>query len=544
MTHHFNGGILNIESRGIAIPAAVLAIAAIASRLLGVLRDWLLAERFGAGADLDIYFAAFRVPDFIYNILVFGGITVAFLPLFSEYYAKNKQEAWRFANNTLNVFFFFLSVLCILLFIFTPQLVAMIAPGFSADQLAKTAHLSRLMFLSPIIFGVSSIFSGILQYFRRFLAYSLAALLYNAGIIAGIIFLAPAMGITGVGIGVILGALLYLLIQVAPAVQCGFAYRPVFDLKARSLYRVYGLMLPRTAGIAANQLNLIAPTIIASSLATGSITIFNLANNIYSLPVGIIGVSYATAAFAAFSQLYSENRVAELAAKFSETYRQIGYLTIPAAVLLFILSRPVVEVLYFHGQFSQEAAGLAAATLKVFCLGIYFAAVMPAIFRLFFSLRDTATPTLTTVFSVLVNVVLNYVFVAMLAEGELASWARRIFALGGAVDIGVMGLALAFGVANALQFAMLALFLYRKDPALVRLKEIASSFLIAAGAGILMALAVYLVSGLTGRGGFVWQVAGIIASSAVGGIVYLSATLLMGSPEAIGLKQTLLRRFK
>jgi len=153
-----NGGWLNVESRGIAIPAIILAVSSVASRLLGVARDWLLSERFGASADLDAYFAAFRIPDLIYNLLVFGGIVVAFLPLFSDYYAKDKAAAWRFANNLLNVFVALLVLVSVVLFVFTPEMVVMVAPGFTAAQLAKTAFLSRIMFLSPIIFGIASIF--------------------------------------------------------------------------------------------------------------------------------------------------------------------------------------------------------------------------------------------------------------------------------------------------------------------------------------------------------------------------------------------------
>ena len=541
--HILNGGWLNARSGGIAVPAVILAVSGIASRLLGILRDWLLSERFGACADLDVYFAAFRIPDLIYNILVFGGITVAFLPLFSDYYAKNKEDAWRFANNTLNVFLGLLVIFCAVLFIFTPQLVMLIAPGFSAEQLAKTAFLSRLMFLSPIIFGIASIFSGVLQYFRRFLAYSLAAVLYNVGIIAGILFLAPSIGITGVGVGVVAGALLYLLIQIIPSFECGFKYKPVFNLKEPSLARVFGLMLPRTAGIAANQINLIAPTVIASTLPVGSITVFNLANNIYSLPVGIIGVSYATAAFASFSKSFSEGRIADLALKFSSAYRQIGYFAVPATLLLFIARQEVVDVLYYHGQFSHYAALMTSAVLGVFCLGIYFTSMMPLMFRLFFALRDTATPTITTVASVAANIFFNYWFVAIFAAGPAEDLARRIFGLEGSGDIGVLGLALAYGLANALQFAMLVFLLYRKNAALVRTGEIAVSFFKTVAAGIFMSVTVYLVIGAMPRHDL-WQELLVLAVSSTAGVaVYVLATVLLKSPEIIAIKQALEKKW-
>jgi len=543
MSHHFlNGGLLNIESKGITVPAIILAVSAVVSRLLGVARDWLLSERFGASADLDVYFTAFRIPDLIYNLLVFGGIVVAFLPLFSDYYAKDKASAWRFANNTLNVFLALLVLISAILFILTPQLTAMIAPGFGEAQLAKTIFLSRIMFLSPILFGVASIFSGVLQYFQRFLAYSLAALLYNAGIIAGILFLSPYLGITGVALGVVAGAFLYLLVQIIPAIKCGFCYRPVFSLKDASLKRVAGLMLPRTLGIAANQINLIAPTIIASTLAAGSITVFNLASNIYSLPVGIIGVSWATAAFASFSRSYTEGKKNELAEKFSTSFRQIGYFVVPAAFLLFVLRQPVVDLLYYHGQFGYEAAQLTAAALGVFCLGIYFSSMMPVIFRLFFSIRDTASPTVSTVISVAANIWLNYIFVGMLAAGPLADLTREIFGLAAATDISVLGLAFAYSAANILQFAILAVLVGLRRDIPTRVSQIAGSLLKTYIAGIFMAVAVYLVSGALPQKTTSQVLLNLVLAAGTGGAVYILATILMRSPELVPIRALLQRK--
>lgn len=537
--HFFSGGWINAQSRGIALPALIVAISSLISRLLGVFRDWLLAERFGAGPELDIYYAAFRVPDFIYNILVFGGITVAFLPLFSEYYEKSPAAGWRFANNLLNVFFVFLAAAGLIGFVFAPQLAATIAPGFSPMQLEQTAALTRLMFLSPLIFGVASVFSGILQYFKRFFAYSLAAPLYNLGIIAGIVLLAPAMGIMGVGIGVISGALAYLMIQIIPAVKSGFVWRPIFDPGAPSLKRVWPMMLPRMAGIAANQINLIAPIFIASGLATGSIAVFNLSNNIFSLPVGIIGVSYATASFALFSRYFAENRIADLAQKFSQTFRQIGFFVLPAAILIFLLRIPLVEFLYRRGEFGAEAAALTAACLGVFCLGIYFSAVMPVMFRLFFAMRDTFWPTISTIIAVVANLAMNVWFVAAMRNGG-DIFVRRIFDLPEG-DVAVLGLALAYGAANILQFLLLFLFLFRKNSALVNTKEIICSFLKCAGAGILAGIALYLTieSSMIKSAD---NLAILAAGASVFAITYLLAAAALRLPEIAAIKKKLTKR--
>src|SRR3989344_6830511 len=174
------------QTKTVTFGAVILATSTILSGILGLIRDILLAGRFGAGPELDVYFTAFRIPDFVYGILIVGGITGVFLPVFAEYFQK--KEAWELANNVLNCFLVLLVLICGILVIFTPQVVNLIAPGFSAEQKSLTTALTRIMFFSPIFFGLSSVFSGILHYFNRFLIYSLAPILYNLSIIAGILF--------------------------------------------------------------------------------------------------------------------------------------------------------------------------------------------------------------------------------------------------------------------------------------------------------------------------------------------------------------------
>jgi putative peptidoglycan lipid II flippase len=196
--------IFHFQTKNITSAALILAGSSLISRILGLLRDRLLAGAFGASPNLDVYFASFRIPDFIYNILIAGGVVVALVPLFSEYFIKDKKEAWDFIDNTLNVFLFFLIFVSLLVGIFAPLIIKIITPGFTQEQISLAVVLTRLLFLSPIFLGLSSIFSGILQYFNRFLAYGLAPVFYNLGIIFGIIFLAPFLGILGLLAGYLL----------------------------------------------------------------------------------------------------------------------------------------------------------------------------------------------------------------------------------------------------------------------------------------------------------------------------------------------------
>lgn len=457
------GRFFNFQTKTISGAAGVLAITALISRLLGLVRDRLLASTFGAGSDLDVYFAAFRIPDFVYNILIAGGVIVAFLPLFSEYFLKDKKEALDFANNVLNLFFVFLVLISLGISIFAPIFVKIITPGFSPQQISLTVLLTRILFLSPILLGLSSIFSGVLQYFNKFLAYSLAPVLYNLGIIVGIIFLAPASGILGVTLGVILGAFLHMAIQIPSAIGSGFCYKPTFNLKDPKIKKVFSLMIPRTLGVAAPQINLMVVTAIASGLPAGAISIFTFANNLQQFPLGLIGIPFAIAAFPALSQDWAAQKKDEFIEKFSLTFRKILYLIIPISFLIFILKNQIVEIILRTGRFGEDAAKMAAASLGLFALGIFATCLIPLIFRAFFALQDTKTPTIIAIIAVILNIFLSFGFVRLLSfPNFFQAFISNLFNLQGIGNIAVIGLPLAFSIDSILQFILLTVFLFRK----------------------------------------------------------------------------------
>ena len=289
--------LLNNQSKTIAAAAFVLGAASLVSRLLGLVRDRILAGSFGAGSELDIYYAAFRVPDLVYSLVVLGAISAGFIPVFVGYLQKNKEKAWYLANGLLNLMALSLIVVCFVLIILAPWLVKLVAPGFSEDNLSLTIQLTRIMFLSPFFLGLSAVFGGILQSFRRFLIYSLGPVMYNLGIIFGALVLVERFGLVGLAYGVSLGAFLHMLIQVPSAYSSGFRWRPVFDLKFAGLRRVLKLMPPRILNTALNQIIFWLMTVFASFLAVGSIAVYNFAYNIWSFPLGIFGLSFVVATF-------------------------------------------------------------------------------------------------------------------------------------------------------------------------------------------------------------------------------------------------------
>ena len=350
----------NSEAKTINRAALILAASAMFSRLLGVLRDSLLYRTFGAGRELDAYFAAFRVPDLVYNILIAGGVVVAFLPLFSEYFLKSKEEAWRFANNVLNVFLLFLVSISLIFAVFAPFFVKLITPGFDSEQLALVVLLSRILFLSPILLGLSSLFSGILQYFNKFLVYSLSPILYNLGIILGIIFLAPVSGIWGVTAGVILGAFMHFLVQVPAAWASGFTF----------------------------------------------------ASNLQQFPLGLLGIPFAVAVFPALAKSSAALQREEFLGKFWQTFKRILYLVVPLSFLIFIFRSQIVNIIYHYGKIGESSAlQLISTSLGLFSLGIFATCLIPLVLRAFFALQDTKTPTIIAIFAMFLNIILCLIFV-------------------------------------------------------------------------------------------------------------------------------------
>lgn len=540
----------NSQTKTVTFAAGLLSFSALISRFLGLIRDGLLAGHFGATIETDIYFTAFRVPDFVYNFLIVGGLTIVFLPLFSEYYSKDKEKSWEMTSILLNVFLLSLIFLSLILFIFTPWIIKFIAPGFSPEERDAASVLTRLMFLSPIFFGIANIFSSVLHYFNRFLVYSVAPILYNLGIIFGILFLTPYFGISGVAIGVVLGAFLYLVIQIPSAIGCGFKYKPVFNLKHPALKEIVRLMIPRSFAVGAQQVNLIVITAIASTLTVGSIAIFNFANNIYYLPIGIFGISFAIASFPKLSQSWSLNKKEEFFKDFSSVFRQILFLIIPASVLMLLLRAQMVRVVLGSlgpGRFGWEETRLTAACLGIFSVGIFASALIPFICRAFFSFKDTKTPTYVAVFGVALNILLSYYFVqAMQASGSLRYYVIRAFDLQGLKDISVAGLPLAFSVAVIAQFILL-LFLFYKKIGDFRIKEILYSFgkiLIASGfLTIFTYLTLRVVAGLVDMKTFIGVFVQGVSAGLVGILIYFLVTFFLKSSELRIIKWAILKQF-
>lgn len=450
--------------------AGVVAIFSLLSRILGMYRDRLFASTFGAGNILDSYYAAFRIPDLVFNFLILGTLSVAFIPVFTEYFVEDPKEANKIANTILNAAFLGMGALCLILLFFVPEVTKIIAPGFHGDKFQNTVVLTRLLLLSPVIFAISSVFSSILNALKRFLLVSLAPIIYNIGIICGIVFLYPIFGIRGLAYGVLLGALGHALIQVPGIFRSGFIYKPVLHWQHTGVVKIAKLFVPRIFGIDASQISLLIASIIGSTLASGSIAVFNLANNLQAVPIGIFGLSFAIASFPNLSEKFALKEHGEFNRILQKSIVHILYFTIPLSALLLILRAQIVRLILGTGHFNWTDTVLTANTLGIFGLSIFAQSLVPLFARAFYARHNTKIPVVVGLISMVLNAILSYIF-------------GKIY--------GVVGLAAAFSIANV--FNMIVLYAMLN----ARLENFGAAFLFKSVAkicvaAIFMALAAYL----------------------------------------------------
>jgi putative peptidoglycan lipid II flippase len=557
--------ILSKKIDSITVAAALVALSSLASRLLGVVRDRILAGQFGAGATLDIYYAAFRIPDLIFNLIVLGALSAGFIPIFTsllkggeattegressaeikarsnnqeeslqsatsglntaseeDNLEKDNNEAWRLANNVLNFLLLGLFVLSAVGIIFAPALTRIIAPGFDSESQALTAVLTRIMFLSPIFLGLSGIFGGILQSFKRFLVYSLAPIFYNVGIIIGALYLVPRLGVAGLAWGVVLGAFLHMVVQWPSVCRLGFRYKFLLQARDVAVRRLGRMMVPRTLSLAISQINLVVITILASRLSSGSLAVFNFANNLQSFPIGIFGVSFAIAAFPSLAaSAFNRER---LTADFSKTIRQILFFIVPATVLIIALRAQIIRVVLGTGNFDWNDTILTMNTLGYFVISLFAQATIPLLVRVFYARENSATPFYLGLVTVAANIVLSLIL------GPL---------------MGVAGLALAFSIANIINFILLWICLSFSIGALdlgrilISVFKFSISAVAAGGAAQIMKVIVWPFIDMTKFSGVFIQ---LVAAGLAGILVYALFCFLFRSEELFGFLAAARRR--
>lgn len=515
------------QINSVALAALLVAFSSLTSRFLGIFRDRILAGAFGAGDTLDIYYAAFRVPDLIFHLLVLGALSAGFIPIltglikdtkfshFVSYHKSKNKEAWDLANNILNILALSLFFISFVGIIFAPVLVKLIALGFSPEKQLLTVKLTRLMLLAPIFLGLSSVFGGILQSFKRFFVYSLSPIVYNIGIIFGALYFVPMNnmfgGIDGLAWGVVLGAFLHMAVQLPLVYKLGFRHRFKIDFKNKNVKKIFKMMVPRTLSLGIAQVNLLVITIIASTLQAGSLSVFNFANNLQSFPVSIFGISFAVAVFPTLSAFAFDRK--KLIKNFSDIFRQILFFIVPATVLLLTLRAQIIRVVFGVGKFNWEDTILTMNTLAYFSISLFAQASLPLLVRMYYARHNSKTPFFIGLASAIINIFCSLYF---------------------APRLGIAGLALAFSIASIFNFVLLWIFLKIEIGDMDELKIIYSSLKFSVAAlisGISIQGMKLLVVDYVNMSTFLGILSQGLFAGLIGIIIYLAIASLLKSEE-------------
>ena len=375
--------------------ALLIALSGVASRILGFVRDRILATQFGAGDVLDAYYTAFRIPDLLYGLLIAGALSAVFVPIFTELVSEKKdEEAWKLTSGVLSLIGMTLGLLGLLGILCAPYFLIALAPGFGEDKMALTVTLTRIMLLSPLFLGVSAVFGGVLISLKRFAAYALAPVFYNLGIIFGAVFLTKSLGVSGLAWGVVLGAILHMAIQYPAIKQAGFSYRGTFAQfrKDALIRKVIVLMIPRSLSMGVTQVSLLAVTAFASLLASGSLASYTFANNIQSVPLGLFGIAFSLAVFPSLSVYAAKKQEEAFFRTLAETARRILFFVIPLSIALIIFRAQFVRVILGAGNFDWEDTILTFEILKFFAMSLFAQSLIPLFARAFFAFQNTRTP--------------------------------------------------------------------------------------------------------------------------------------------------------
>jgi putative peptidoglycan lipid II flippase len=454
-----NGSVVFWKKQTSVMAAAALIMASYGvSMLLGVVRNRLLVTYFYecCSGKLDVYYAAFRWPDMVFQLVVIGALSAAFIPVISGLLDKEPKEAMETASTIGNLMTVVFLVLGGLVFVLARPLSVLITGSFSPAQISLMVQLTRLMLVAQFFFLLSNLATGLIQSYERFLVPALAPLVYNLGIITGILLLSSRLGIYAPAIGVVIGALGHFVIQVPLLWRLGFRYLPVVKLGSRRVREIIRLMIPRTVSLGVSQIEVTAAVWFATSLSAGSLTIFTLASQIMQLPVRLVGTPVGQASLPSLSKQEGKERQ-EFRKGISRSVRQILYLVLPATAVILVLRVPIVRIAYGARSFPWQATLLTSRTLAIFCLAVPAQAVVQMLVRGFWARKDTRTPLWVGLVSVVIYLLVNW-------------WVTL------RMGWGVLGLATATVVSSSFQALALGWGLYREWPR-EELESLAGAFL-------------------------------------------------------------------
>jgi len=391
------------------------------SRILGLVRDRLLAARFSPD-ELGVYLAAFRMPNLLFELLVMGALTSAFIPVYTKYVTQQKQEdAWRLSATLINVSVLVLIVIAIPVVIWAPQVSHVIAPGFNQQEIARMAMFTRFMVIGQVLpLLIGNFYTGILQSHNLFFIPALAPVVYNTGIIIGILFFSTSFGLWGPVIGVGIGAFLFMGIQIPPLIYLGYKQRAVIDIRHAGVKEVGRLMVPRTIGIAVSQIDTTVDLVLSTLLGARMVTVFTFAQQLQQLPIGLFGATVAQAAFPILSQASAAGDREGFKKTIVSALNQMFFFIMPISALFIILRIPIVRLVFGASRFDWQATVLTGMALSAFSISLAAQSVSQLLTRSFYALYDTKTPVIIGVGTILMNTLLSVCFLQVL---HLPVWA-------------------------------------------------------------------------------------------------------------------------
>jgi putative peptidoglycan lipid II flippase len=413
------------ENTRVTKAAGVVGAATLLSRVFGFIRDVVIAWFFGAGLSADAFFVAFRIPNLLRRLFAEGSLSIAFIPVFTEYLTvKGREEAFKLARSAMWLLSMILAVVAVLGILLSPVIIKVVAPGFisSPEKFFLTVNLTRIMFPYIFFIGLVALCMGILNSLGHFAAPALAPVFLNIAMICSVFFISPYMSdpVTGLAIGVLIGGVLQLALQVPFLIKKGLHFWQKVKIFHPGLKKIGILMLPTVFGAAVYQINILVGTLLASLLPEGSISYLYYADRLVQFPLGIFAIATATAVLPSLSRQAAARDLEAVKATFAHAMKLVLFITIPSMVGLIVLREPIVALLFKRGVFDSKAVQLTAYALLYYGIGLWAFSCVRIVVSTFYALQDTRTPVRMAVISIIANIVLGIILMGPLAHGGLA----------------------------------------------------------------------------------------------------------------------------
>lgn len=451
------------EITGLHEAAYLLAFFTFLSQLLALVRDRLLASEFGASHSLDIYYSAFRIPDFIF-VTVGSLVAISVLvPFIIEKINISVEEGKKFIDNLFSFFFLLIIAVSIIAFFLIPYLTPLIFRGFPSTDFPELILITRILLLSPILLGLSNFFGSITQVYKKFVIYSLSPLAYNLGIILGIVVFYPLWGLKGLVSGVIIGAIIHLLIQIPFVSKQGMCPKFSFRFDFKSIWQVMLLSIPRTFTLAITQITTIFLLVMATFMKEGSVAIFSFSLNLQSVPLAIIGVSYSIAAFPTLAKHFTSGERDKFIAEMITSARHIILWSIPISVMFIVLRAQIVRTILGAGEFSWSNTRLTAACLALFSISVVAQSLILLFVRGYYAMGNTKKPLFIGMISGAFIIIFSYLFVKMFALLPMFQYfIEALFRVGGIEGTSVLMLPLGYTLAIIINCILLWIYFGRE----------------------------------------------------------------------------------